>query len=73
MTVIKIGQTYINLDNVASISPVTLEGIEPGTMEIEFIGRQSKDWGSMWVEGEQAATLRKWLDRNAYDLNKDIG
>jgi hypothetical protein len=73
MNIIKIGKTYINLDNVASISPVTMEGIQPGTMEVEFIGRQNEDWGSMWFEGDDAVVLRRWLDRNCPDLTKSAG
>lgn len=65
MNLIKIGDRYINLNNVTRIDPISYR---ENTFEIEFAGRNSEDWGSTWVENSDATALRAWLARNSTDI-----
>jgi len=69
LNLIKLGDRYINLDNVTSIGPLN-EGYagKAGTMQIEYVGRASEDYGAEWVEGEEAEALRWWLKAKARDI-----
>lgn len=68
---IKIGERYINLDNVTNIGPVSKEFAgEDGILQIEYIGRNSEDWGSQWVEGHEAEALMQYLDERSNDVVK---
>ncbi len=68
MTLIKLGDRYINLDNVTSISPVNEQFAgKAGVLQIEYIGRASEDYGAEWVEGEEAEALRWYLANTAVD------
>jgi hypothetical protein len=71
MTLIKLGDRYINLDNVTSIMPLNKEYAgKPGILQIEYIGRASEDWGAEWVEGADAIALRFWLDQRSADITR---
>ena len=69
MNFIKIGNRYINLDNVTNIGPVNKEFAgEAGIYQIEYIGKNSEDYGSEWVEGHEAQALVDWLNAIATDV-----
>jgi hypothetical protein len=69
VTLIKIGDRYINLDNVTNIGPLNEEFAgKPGVMQIEYVGRTSEDWGAEWVEGNEADALRWWLKGHSRDI-----
>lgn len=65
MNLIKIGDRYINLNNVTRIDPLSYR---ENTFEIEFVGRNSEDWGSTWVEDDDATALRAWLACNSINI-----
>ena len=70
-TLIKIGDRYINLDNVTSIMPLNNEYAgKPGVLQIEYVGRVSEDYGAEWVEGDDAKMLRFWLDQRSADITR---
>ncbi len=69
MTLIKVGNRYINLDNVTSIGPLNKEHAgKEGVMLVEYVGRASEDYGAEWVEGEEAEALRWYLANTAVDV-----
>lgn len=60
MNLIKVGNRYINLDNVNSI---ILDKPYPGTIRVFFNDDTNKDF-----EGQEAEALRYFLDGNSNDV-----
>lgn len=69
MHMIKVGSTYVNMDNVTSIEPVSQEyaGEVGIIIQINFAG-QTDNERSMWIESDEAPLFLKWLDRWTTDV-----
>jgi hypothetical protein len=66
-TLIKIGKTYINLDNVTEI-----EDGASGVLIVTFLG-SATDPNCEVFSGDDAATLRAWLDNGgARDIAAEL-
>jgi hypothetical protein len=61
MLYIKIGDRYINLNNVAGVDPII--GGMPGTTRVFFVGGDSRE-----LNAEESRALCDYLDRHAADL-----
>ena len=56
---IKIGNTYINPENITSVMP----WVTAGNIRIDFIGEDN-----LKLTGEEAEAFLKWLDKEALDI-----
>lgn len=70
-TLLKIGNEYINLDNVIDITDYSNAEYSPqNKLLVEFVGRNSGDYSWTSFEGNEADALRSYLNNTATDVMK---